>query len=98
MLVSDKNYTKIVFKLYFYKEKRFLITFLVIVQSFSLFSQEGKNVIDTLVIQKDSVITDTNLTNLRKASANALEQRVTYNAVGSRKVDIFNKKVILIDK
>jgi len=67
------------------------------VQSISLFSQGGKNVIDTLVIQQDSVIIDTILTNLRKTSPNAIDQKVTYTAVGYKKVDIINKKVFLVN-
>ena len=70
--------------------------FLVMVHSFSLFSQEGKNVIDTLLIQKDSVITDTIMKNIRHPSKNAINQMVTYTAVGHIKRDIINKRVILI--
>jgi hypothetical protein len=71
--------------------------FLVIVQSFSLFSQVGKGVVDTLLIQKDSVITDTILTKPRKVSSNAIDTKVTYSSVGYKKVDIINKKVILVE-
>jgi len=45
----------------------------------------------------DSVISDTILPNVRKASQNAIEQRITYNATGLRRVDLINKKVILSD-
>ncbi len=41
IMTSHKNYTKIVFKLYFFNEKRLLVVFLVMVRSFLLFSQEG---------------------------------------------------------
>ena len=92
----NKNYTKIVFKLYFFKEKRLLVVFLVMVQSISLFSQEGKNVLDTLLIQQDSVITDTILTNLRRTSSNVIDTKVSYSAAGHIKRDIINKKVVLI--
>jgi hypothetical protein len=84
--------------LYFFKEKRFLVTFLVMVQSFSLFSQEGKMITDTLLIQRDTVITDTTMKSVRRSSSNSIDKRVTYTAAGSRKVDILNKKVVLIDK
>ena len=67
------------------------------VQSISLFSQEGKNVMDTLIIQQDSVITDTTLKNLRHSSPNAIDSKVTYTAVGYKKVDIVNKKVVLVN-
>jgi hypothetical protein len=66
------------------------------VQSISLLSQESKNVMDTLLIQQDSVITDTILTNLRHPSSNAIDSKVTYSAVGYIKRDIINKKVVLI--
>jgi hypothetical protein len=70
--------------------------FLLLVQSLLLFSQETKNVMDTLVIQQDSVIVDTIITNLRKTSANAIDAKVTYSAGGYIKRDIVNKKVYLI--
>jgi hypothetical protein len=52
---------------------------------------------DTLIIQQDSVMTDTTLKNLRLFSPNAIESKVTYTAVGYKKVDIVNKKVILVN-
>jgi hypothetical protein len=67
------------------------------VQSILLFSQERKNIIDTLVIQQDSVITDTILTNLRRPSSNAIDKKVTFSARGYRKNDLINKKVVLVD-
>ncbi|MCX6325196.1 MAG: putative LPS assembly protein LptD [Bacteroidia bacterium] len=67
------------------------------VQSFSLFSQEGKNVLDTLLIQQDSIIIDTAWTNIRRPSSNAVESKVSYSAVGFIKRDIINKKVVLIE-
>ena len=84
--------------MYFFKEKLFLVVFLVMVQSISLFSQEGKNVMDSLLIQQDSVIVDTILTNLRSPSSNAIESKVTYSAGGYIKRDLINKKVVLIEK
>ena len=39
------------------------------------------------------MITDTILTNIRKPSANAIDQKVTYTAAGYIKSDIINKKV-----
>src|SRR5665647_1060696 len=95
MPVSHKNNTKIVFKLYFFKEKRLVILFLLLVQSFSLFSQEGKTVTDTLLIKKDSVTTDTVL-NVRKQSASAVDSKITYKAEELIKRDLINKRFILI--
>jgi len=67
-------------------------------QSFSSFSQEGKNIVDTLLVQNDSVIVDTILTKPRKVSSNAIDSKVTYSSVGYKKVDLKNKKVVLVDQ
>jgi len=65
------------------------------VQYFSLFSQEDKNVIDTLLIQQDSVKIDTIPKNRHRHSSNAIDSKVTYSAVGDKRVDIINKRVLL---
>jgi lipopolysaccharide assembly outer membrane protein LptD (OstA) len=95
MPVSHKNYTKIALKLYFFKEKRLVILFLLMVQSFSLFSQEGKTVTDTLVIKKDSITTDTAKLKLRKTASGAIDSKITYKAAELIKRDIINKRFIL---
>jgi LptD protein len=69
---------------------------LLLVQSFSLFSQEGKEVMDTLVIKKDSIVTDTVLLKIRKPSASAVDSKITYKSAEVIKRDIINKKFILI--
>lgn len=81
------------------KEKRLLVVFLVMVQSLSLFSQVGKMVADTLLIQKDSVIVDTIITKPRKVSQNAIDSKVTYSTSqeGYIKRDVINKKVTLVN-
>ena len=66
------------------------------VQSFSLFSQEGKTVADTLVIQNDSVKADTVLLKVLKPSAGAIDSKITYKAVELIKRDIINKRFILV--
>ena len=68
------------------------------VQSFSLFSQEGKVVIDTLLIKKDSLVIDTILNQPRKISENAIDAKVTYSTSpdGYIKRDVINKNVILV--
>jgi hypothetical protein len=66
------------------------------VQSFSLLSQESKNLLDTLLVKNDTVIADTLVRNLRRPSPNGIDKKVTWTAVDVRKVDIINKKVILI--
>ncbi len=72
--------------------------FLVLVNSFLLFSQENNNRIDSLLVRQDSVITDTVSINPLRQSSNAIDIRVTYTAGGYRKSDIINKKVILVQK
>ncbi len=72
--------------------------FLVMIQPFLLFSQESKIVRDSLLVQKDSVRVDTILPKPKKASSNTIDAKVTYSAVGYKKVDIINKKVILVEK
>lgn len=66
------------------------------VQSFSMFSQESKPVMDTILIQRDSLVTDTILKNLRGKSSNAIDQQVTYSAGGYIKNDLINKKAFLV--
>jgi hypothetical protein len=95
MPISYKNCTKIAFKLYFFKEKRLVILFLLLVQSFYLFSQEGKTVMDTLVIKKDSITTDSAKLKLRKTASGAIDSKITYQAAELIKRDIINKRFIL---
>jgi hypothetical protein len=94
--VSCKNYTKIVFKLYFFKEKRLVILFLFLVQSFYLFSQEGKQVIDTSLVRQDTVRVDTVQIKLRKTSSSGIDSKITYKASLLIKNDIINKQFILV--
>jgi hypothetical protein len=69
--------------------------FLLLVQSFYLFSQESKSVTDTLLIKKDSVLTDTVL-KVRKPSTNAIDSKITYKAAELIKRDIVHKRFILV--
>ena len=94
-MVSRKNFTKIVFKLYYFKQKRFVVVFLAMVQCSMLFSQEGKVVFDTLLVQRDSIKTDTILKK-RTLSSGAIDEQITYSATGYIKEDIVNKKVYLV--
>jgi hypothetical protein len=68
----------------------------MMVQTFVLFSQEGKNSLDTLAVRQDSVKKDTILTNIIKPSAHAVDKQVTYKAADLIKRDIANKRVILV--
>jgi hypothetical protein len=96
-MVSCKNYTKIAFKLYFFKEKRFVIIFLLVVRTFVLFSQEERDLPDTLLVTQDTLrVDDTIPANIRRASKNAIDKMVTYKAADYIKRDIANKKVLLV--
>jgi len=83
--------------LYFFKEKRLVILFLVMVHSFSLLSQVGNTVTDTLLIRQDSSGIDTISKKLQRPTTNAIKSKITYTAVGYRKTDIINKQVILVN-
>ncbi len=80
--------------MYFFTEKRFLIIFLMMVQTFVLFSQEGNNVLDTLSINKEPG--DTIIPHILQPSKNGIDKEVTYKAAGYIKRDIVNKRVILV--
>ncbi|MCJ7449034.1 MAG: hypothetical protein MUO72_15230 [Bacteroidales bacterium] len=81
--------------MYFFKEKRLLVVFLVMVRSFSLLSQENKTIPDTIVVRQDSLVTDTILKNLKNISLDAIDKQVTYKAAGLIKTDMVNKKTTL---
>jgi len=95
-MTSHKNSTKIVFKLYFIKEKRLLVVFFVMLLSVSLFSQEAIIKSDSLIIRSDSTITDTIF--LKRISSEAIEKQVTYKAEGYKRNDLINKKSTLVKK
>ncbi len=67
------------------------------VHTFSLLSQVGKTVTDTLLIRQDSSRIDTISKNLQRPTSNAIKSKITYSAVGYRKTDIINKQVILVN-
>jgi hypothetical protein len=69
----------------------------MMVQSFLLFSQENKIVIDTLLIQKDSVNSDTTL---RKpgVSKDAINMPITHTAKGYRRTDMVTGRFTLSGK
>ncbi len=93
-MTSHKNSTKIVFKLYFIKEKRLLVVFFVMLLSVSLFSQEAIIKPDSLIIRPDSTITDTIF--LKRISPEAIEKQVTYKAEGYKRNDLITKKSTLV--
>ena len=95
-MTSHKNSTKIVFKLYFIKEKRLLVVLFVMLLSVSLFSQEAIIKPDSLIIRPDSIATDTIF--LKKISPEAIEKQVTYKAEGYKRNDLINKKSTLVKK
>ena len=70
--------------------------FLLLVPCFSLFSQEGKTVTDTLVIQNDTVKADTVLLKVRKPAKGAIDSKITYKSADFIKRDVINKRFILV--
>ena len=65
------------------------------VQSFLLLSQEKKVAVDSILIQKDTIVTDT--TNRKHGmSKDAIEMPITHTAKGYRMTDLINKKVYLV--
>jgi|WetSurMetagenome_2_1015567.scaffolds.fasta_scaffold00760_5 hypothetical protein len=66
------------------------------VNTFSLFSQEGRNVTDTLRLKNDSTLTDTSKVHLRKASKTAIDTKVTYRCNTKIRRDLVNKTVTLV--
>ncbi len=96
-MTSHKNYTKIVFKLYFFTEKRLLVVLLVMVQSISLLSQDDKLIQNPPQQARDSTVTDT-IRGLKRISGDAIEKQVTYTSNGYIKNDLLNKKATIVDK
>ena len=67
----------------------------MMVQTFLLFSQEKKVVVDTILIQKDTVAIDTT-SRKRSLSKDAIDMPITHIAAGYRKTDLIQKKVWLV--
>ncbi|MBN2862221.1 MAG: LPS-assembly protein LptD, partial [Bacteroidales bacterium] len=95
-MASHKNYTKIVFKLYFVTEKRLLVVFLVMVRSIFLLSQEITIIPDSVSLQSEVTVTDT-IRGLKKISPEAIEKKVDYKASGYIKNDLVNKKATIVN-
>ena len=68
------------------------------VQFISLFSQEGKPVPDTNLVRQDTLASDTLLRKIKKISPEAIDKQVMYKSAGTKKNDLVNKRVYLIDK
>jgi hypothetical protein len=81
--------------LYFFKEKRLLIAFLVLANVLTLFSQEGKSTLDSLRVKQDTLKTDTIPRKVRRTSNSAIESKVTYSAVDVIRKDLINKRTTL---
>ncbi|MBW6500572.1 MAG: hypothetical protein K0B05_04180, partial [Bacteroidales bacterium] len=79
-------------------EKRLLVVFLVTLRFFSLFSQEGNQLFDTLAVRRDTLPSDTTVRSIKTISANSIDKQVTYNAEGYKKTDMVNRTTTLIDK
>jgi hypothetical protein len=66
------------------------------VQTFPLFSQEGKIARDSLLVVNDSVRVDTVPVTVRKPAVGAIDSKITYKASDLVKRDIINKRFILV--
>ena len=112
-LFKRKNITKIVFKLYFFNDKRFIIFCLLIIVSFSLLAQEQSAEadaafvpveqeqlaeMDTAFVVADTLIFDVVVPQPREISPSAVDKQVTYSAVGEVRRDIVNQRVILTNQ
>jgi hypothetical protein len=64
----------------------------MMVQCFLLYSQEKEVVIDTILVQKDTVVKDTILKK-HGISKDAIEMPITHAATGYERIDLVNKKV-----
>jgi hypothetical protein len=95
--VSLKNYTKIIFKLYYFNEKRLAVVFLLTVHCLILFSQEGKVTPDSLRIKGDTSVTDTTF-KYNILARDAVDKPITHTAKGYRRTDFITKKVYLVDE
>jgi hypothetical protein len=65
------------------------------VQFTLLFSQEDKTVIDTSLVQRDTLVTDTIIKNPRGISSDAIDKQIIYSASGYIKNDLVKKKATL---
>jgi hypothetical protein len=100
ILNKQKLYTKIVFKLYFFKEKRILLLFLILFRSLLSFAQEDRSVKDSVAYKNGNLsLQDTtriDSTRIVRKKGNTIESQVTYTAAGYIRRDIVNRKVVLV--
>lgn len=87
--------------MYYFKEKRLLLLFLVLLRPILMFSQVDKTVTDTTIIKADSVAAQRDTTRIdsvkvRKGSSNTIESKLTYTATGYLRRDVINRKVVLV--
>ena len=72
--------------------------FLVMVCSVSVFSQEDISVRDSLTVRPDTLVTDTIPRNIKTVSPEAIDKKVTYKSVGTKRNDLKNKRVFMSDQ
>jgi lipopolysaccharide assembly outer membrane protein LptD (OstA) len=105
--VSGYNITKITFKLYYFKEKRLAVVFLVLGHCIFLFPQVKTAIPDSAKVRQDTIVKDTILkdtivkdTILKsvKVAPGAIDKTITYGAKGYRKSDLVSKKVYLVQE
>jgi hypothetical protein len=97
-LRSIKNHTKIVFKLYFLKDKPVLTTLLLLFTCANIMAQEKIEVRDSLLIRGDTTDKAGVMRLYTTVSSSAIDMTVVYKSSGYKKNDLVNKKVYLIDK
>jgi hypothetical protein len=70
--------------------------FLGMVQLPFLFSQGARMPVDSIMARNDTIVADTLVKPAAKASANAIEEQITYSAAGYAKVDMVKKTATLV--
>jgi hypothetical protein len=83
--------------LYYFKEKRLAVVFLVMGHCLFLFSQVKVTSADSLQARRDTLVTDTTL-KAGKLEKGAIDKPITYGAKGYRKSNLDTKKVYLVDE
>jgi len=96
--LTDKNHTKIVFKLYFLNYKRTVTSLLILTLHLIVAGQEAALVYDSLAIVRDTVEKPKGSVILTKVSGDAIDATVTYKSEGYKRNDLASRKVYLIDQ
>jgi hypothetical protein len=87
--------------LYFFKEKRIVILFLILFRSLLSFAQEDRSAKDSVASRNTSISSPQDTTRndtlkVVRKKGNTIESQVTYTAAGYIRRDIVNRKVVLV--